>query len=186
MPGTAAQLDQRLAVPEPREMAEVPARSEMAGALARSLLAAVVRHHSDGNAYLSRSRGTWRAFRGLPSQVGAVRQFAGTVTGGHPAADDAILFASELATNAITHTASGREGGRFQVQVTVTGRHVAVVVTDQGGTSEPGTADAGPDGESGRGLEIVQGLAAAWAVYGDSGGRTFIAIAGPRTATDER
>ena len=51
---------------------------------------------------------------------------------GFPAADDAILLISELATNACLYSASGDLGGAFTVRIERFGGHVRVEVEDQG------------------------------------------------------
>ena len=57
-----------------------------------------------------------RVFPGHPDQVRQARRFVARALDGCPAADDAVLGVSELASNAIQHTRSGK-GGRFQVLV---------------------------------------------------------------------
>lgn len=64
--------------------------------------------------------------------------------GDHPALNEAVLVASELATNAITHSASGHDGGMFMIHLTaISSDHVAILVTDQGGHGEPAAQHAG-------------------------------------------
>ena len=57
-----------------------------------------------------------RVFPGHPDQVRQARRFVARALDGCPAADDAVLGVSELASNAVQHTRSG-QGGRFQVLV---------------------------------------------------------------------
>src|SRR5450432_4011311 len=57
-----------------------------------------------------------RVFAGLPGQVAMARDFVRRVLGPVPVADEAALLVSELCTNALLHTASGRRG-RFVVVV---------------------------------------------------------------------
>jgi len=83
-------------------------------------------------------------------------------------AEDATLLLSELATNALAHSASGR-GGTFTVTVFHRSGDVRVEVADQGGLWLPGTAG---DEVHGRGLVIVSSLARAWGITGDESGRT--------------
>jgi anti-sigma regulatory factor (Ser/Thr protein kinase) len=104
-----------------------------------------------------------RVFPGRPYQVAQARRFVGRVLSGCPVADDALLCASELASNAIRHTRTG-SSGKFQV---VVGRGIAsvcVAVLDDGSdtTPTPTPGQAGRLAESGHGLLAVQALAARW------------------------
>ena len=51
-----------------------------------------------------------------------------------------LVLVSEVASNAVKHTASG-DGGAFEVAVSVHGNSVRVEVGDQGGASEPRLAE---------------------------------------------
>jgi anti-sigma regulatory factor (Ser/Thr protein kinase) len=83
--------------------------------------------------------------------------------------EDAVVIASELATNAIRHgtpAATGdakvdREGGRVELSWCLQASRLICVVTDQTGTP-PALAAGGPEAESGHGLQIVGALAVAW------------------------
>jgi anti-sigma regulatory factor (Ser/Thr protein kinase) len=83
---------------------------------------------------------------------------------GHFALRDAELCVSELLSNAIKHTASGRRGAEVRVELTVTHRSVRGEVVDEGGAATVPHLRAGPGGlrESGRGPWIVAGLSADW------------------------
>jgi serine/threonine-protein kinase RsbW len=107
-------------------------------------------------------------FPGTPEHVGRVRQWLRANLGACPAVDDAILLASELVTNALEHSASGR-GGSFVVAVHHRSADIRVEVTDQGGRWVPGDAN---DGLHGRGLIIVGTVARAWGITGDNSART--------------
>jgi two-component sensor histidine kinase len=74
---------------------------------------------------------------------------------------------SELATNALAHSTSGR-GGSFTVTVIHRAGDVRVEVADQGGTWAPGASGRT---ESGRGLLVVFTLARACGITGDDSGR---------------
>ena len=101
-----------------------------------------------------------RLFAGTGTQVSAVRDFVRVGFATHAASDDAVLVASELAANSIVHSASGQDGGMFMVHLAeLDGYHVAIIVTDQGGSGVPRNRQAGPDAESGRGLAVVRSLA---------------------------
>jgi histidine kinase-like protein len=83
--------------------------------------------------------------------------------------EDAVVIASELATNAIRHgtpaatgDATGEaESGRVELSWCLQASRLICVVTDQTGTP-PALAAGGPEAESGHGLQIVGALAVAW------------------------
>ena len=88
-----------------------------------------------------------------------------------PVADDLVLLASELVTNAILHSRSGHPARTFAVRATLyPGDYAWVEVTDQGGGW---TADEHDD-EHGRGLAIVAAIAGDgnWGIDGDAASRT--------------
>lgn len=98
---------------------------------------------------------------------------AGVVGDAFPVLDDVLVLVSEVTSNAVTHTASG-DGGAFEVAVMISGGTVRVEVGDQGAASEPGLAgDNRPEDvlTGGRGLRIVDTLAAKWGHAGDELGR---------------
>ena len=112
---------------------------------------------------------TARVFAGDAGQVRETRRFLAGVLDGCPAADDALLCVSELATNAVLHSRSGRPGGRFTVRATRQAGSVRVEVTDEGG---PWRREREADGQSGRGLLIVGELASRWGREDGAGRRT--------------
>jgi hypothetical protein len=83
--------------------------------------------------------------------------------------EDAVVIASELATNAIRHgtpaatgdAASGSATGRIELSWCLQASRLICVVTDQTGTP-PALVASGPEAESGHGLQIVGALAVAW------------------------
>lgn len=111
-----------------------------------------------------------RVFAGSPHQVRHVRHFVGQVIARCPVSDDVVLLASELATNAIVHTASGM-GGTFAVAVSRTADCVRVEVTDGGSAKTPTAHRDGSSGEAGRGLRLVEEIAARWGYSGGQHGR---------------
>ncbi|HUZ53626.1 MAG TPA: ATP-binding protein, partial [Streptosporangiaceae bacterium] len=100
-------------------------------------------------------------------QVAAARQFIREALGSQPCTADAVLLASELATNAVLHTASGGGGG-FGVAVHQVPALVRVEVTDGGSPAVPTAAGASGArlAPSGRGLLLVEQLAARWGYRG--------------------
>ncbi len=78
--------------------------------------------------------GMWfaQAFPGSPEQVGNVRRAIRFYLGSCPASDDVTLAVSELATNAIVHSRSGR-GGTFVVRAELHPAWVWIEVEDAGG-----------------------------------------------------
>jgi anti-sigma regulatory factor (Ser/Thr protein kinase) len=104
-----------------------------------------------------------RVFPGRPDQVRQARRFVARALAGCPAADDAVLCVSELASNAIQHTRSG-QGGRFQVLVWRGRASACVAVIDDGAPHGPAARTPGPAdlAESGHGLRVVSDLAATW------------------------
>src|SRR5580704_7047288 len=99
-----------------------------------------------------------RAFPGSPRQVGAARRFVAALLDGSPFCDDAVIVVSELFTNAVRHTDSGKPGGLVVVQISRWLLGVRVAVTDQGSGQRPVIRDPGlcPGlSESGHGLYLV-------------------------------
>ena len=108
-----------------------------------------------------------RVFPGVRDQVARARLFVGDVLDGCPVADDAVLLTSELVTNAIAHTASGR-GGKVIVTVYRADTRVRVDVLDDGSDQVPVVHPVGEARESGFGLGLVELMADRW---GHCGGR---------------
>ncbi|MEU4235375.1 ATP-binding protein [Nonomuraea sp. NPDC026600] len=111
-----------------------------------------------------------QAFPGQADQIGAARRWVLEhlpLPDDDPRAHDIALVASELATNAVMHSASGCPAGRFALQIEVEGDS-----TDQAGALGLTCIDMGPalvsmprgEGEGGRGLALVQELADAYDV----------------------
>jgi anti-sigma regulatory factor (Ser/Thr protein kinase) len=98
---------------------------------------------------------------GTPRAVGAVRRCFRDLLGPyHPALDDVQLCLSEIMTNALRHTTSGR-GGHIRVEAAISTQEIRVEITDDGGAeTEPGIVP--PRGESGRGLTLVRETADDW------------------------
>jgi anti-sigma regulatory factor (Ser/Thr protein kinase) len=113
-----------------------------------------------------------RDYPGTVSQAAHVRADLAKIAAEFPDADDLILLASELVTNATIHSRSAQPGGTFTVCVYLyPGDYAWVEVTDQGGEwTEPDT----DDDEHGRGLALVAAIAGPgnWGIDGSPACRT--------------
>jgi len=111
-------------------------------------------------------------FTGRAAEVGRAREFVRSVLGvDWPELDDVLLLVSEIASNAVRHTASADEGGSFTLTITVSTGTVRVEVADSGSSSAPRLQPDQDDLTSGRGLRIVDTLASCWGHTGDELGR---------------
>jgi anti-sigma regulatory factor (Ser/Thr protein kinase) len=102
-----------------------------------------------------------------PRQVGIARAaLAGWLDGGPQ--DEAILVASEFATNAVLHSAS-RHGGAFTLRAEVSRGRLRIEVEDAGGPWRDGPRDDGRP----HGFDVVAAIAGAgnWGIDGDDRGR---------------
>jgi serine/threonine-protein kinase RsbW len=93
---------------------------------------------------------------------------------GHARTDDALLLVTELVTNAVRHSDSGRySGGRISVTVAHHDGTLHIGVIDAGSTGhQPRLCpDVSPDSGGGRGLWLVQELATDWGWYDTLSGR---------------
>ncbi|GAA3442431.1 ATP-binding protein [Planomonospora venezuelensis] len=113
-----------------------------------------------------------REFPGVPASVSEARawareQLAGRVSG--DTLDVALLLLSEVFTNSVVHSDSGRlPGGSVTVYLgALDGLAHVEVIDDGSATTMPFLRAAAPDGESGRGLALVDLLAARWSVHHD-------------------
>jgi anti-sigma regulatory factor (Ser/Thr protein kinase) len=113
-----------------------------------------------------------REFHGKADQIRLVRAFAAHLLPDFPSLDELLLVLDELAVNAVRHTRSGHDGGRFTVEISMDVAGVIVYVTDQGGPDEPHLRDITDLAEGGRGLLTVEALATTWSCTGDARGRT--------------
>jgi serine/threonine-protein kinase RsbW len=103
-----------------------------------------------------------RAFAGQADQVAQARRFVEGALAGCPALPDVVLLTSELATNSVQHSATGR-GGAFIVAISHGPGRVKVTVTDGGSATHPAvTPEAAELAVSGRGLLLVDVLADSW------------------------
>jgi anti-sigma regulatory factor (Ser/Thr protein kinase) len=97
---------------------------------------------------------TWyqRTFHGRPEQVSRVRREIAAHLEDCPAAADVVLIASELAANAVTHSAS--QGEFFTVRCQAYPGYVWVECADLGGEWH-----CKPPDDSPHGLDIINALA---------------------------
>jgi anti-sigma regulatory factor (Ser/Thr protein kinase) len=110
----------------------------------------------------------WRfrqSFPGTADQVAATRRFVSRALAGCRAVADAVLLTSELATNAVQHSASG-QGGNLAVVISHVQDRVRVAVSDNGSASHPTVATEDGLATSGRGLILVDALADRWGYAG--------------------
>jgi anti-sigma regulatory factor (Ser/Thr protein kinase) len=79
---------------------------------------------------------------------------------------------SELVTNAVAHSESGR-GGVIKLRLAVIEERVRVEVSDQGSrVSRPRVASNSVDTEHGNGLKIVRAVSSRWGVHTTTQGTT--------------
>lgn len=116
-------------------------------------------------------RPSWRALRARPESVRQAREFASTAVFGL-AYDpyEVALVASEVVTNAVRAACALRawpdDTWPIGVEMTATARYAHLVVTDPDHRPLGGVDESGPIAERGRGLTIVDRLAAArWVAY---------------------
>jgi len=85
---------------------------------------------------------------GTPAAVAVARQLTREALTGCPRADDLVLTVSELASNAVIHSASG-QGGTFTIRLRTAPGRVRVEISDDGPAARPSPA------RNGWGLAIV-------------------------------
>ena len=110
-----------------------------------------------------------RVFPGEARELAALRRFLAVLLPECTARDDVMCVATELGSNAIRHTASGRDGW-FAVEIVWDAAAVHVAVGDGGAPSGPRLVED-PRQEGGRGLLLVRGLSRTCGVCGDQRGR---------------
>ncbi|MFC5831027.1 ATP-binding protein [Nonomuraea insulae] len=125
--------------------------------------------HIDAMIDLSPGGLIWRrTFAGTPGQIPEARRFARYLLTDSPHQDDAELIVSELATNALRHTSSGRPGGTFIVEIsrTITTATIAVYDCGWGGVPRFGIPQR-TSARHRRGLAIVEATAHRTGYEGD-------------------
>ncbi len=120
-----------------------------------------------------------RSFPGTAAHAQAARRFTDGLLMGSPLREDAIVVLSELFTNAVVHTESGKPGGLVTVQISRWRHGVQITVTDQGSGGAPAVCEpCGEPAEGGNGLFLVSCLASRLD-WGEAGaGRTICAMLG--------
>jgi len=107
-------------------------------------------------------------YPGCPAEVGLARAEVARYLRGCPVVDDAILIVSELATNAVTHSASGQRDF-FTVRAEWHDTYVFLEVEDAGGEWRLHPSD--PDRP--HGLQMIEALTGieGWGIDGSPLGR---------------
>jgi anti-sigma regulatory factor (Ser/Thr protein kinase) len=108
---------------------------------------------------------------GRPERVEVARAFAAAVLGQHPVGETAVFLLSELVTNSVRHSASGLPGRTVTVTVVAADEVIRVEVRP-GGVTVPALRPGESSLEGGgRGLYLVDCLAARWG-FEQAGGHT--------------
>jgi hypothetical protein len=117
------------------------------------------------------------SFPGRRDQVRLVRGMFAVFFDGCPGADDAILLASELAANAVAHSASGQPGGTLTVRAEVCpGVYLSAEVEDQGSAWDGNISAAEPP----HGLFLLRALSADCGIrHGEDGWVTWFTVPSP-------
>jgi anti-sigma regulatory factor (Ser/Thr protein kinase) len=111
-----------------------------------------------------------RVFPGQAAQLRPMRSWVESLLPDCPARDAVITVASELAGNAVLHTASKDPGNTFLAVISWRPQAVRVAVADGGAATAPRMI-SDPDGEDGRGLMMVAALSVRTGVSGNERGR---------------
>jgi anti-sigma regulatory factor (Ser/Thr protein kinase) len=115
-----------------------------------------------------------KRFAGRSDQVAAARRFVlGLLGRDSGLGETARLLVSEAATNAVLHSASGEEGGSFEIRCRLARERLRVEVHDAGAPQSPRRRVHQLDALTGRGLELVDALSARWGWSGGSSGRVL-------------
>ncbi len=110
---------------------------------------------------------------GRTRSVAEARAFvARTLGAAHPCAYEAVLLCSELVTNAVLHSESGRPGGSVTVVVLRLPGAVRVEVVDNGSVRSTPVVKAEVYEPHGHGLFLVDQLAENWGYTRDEVGTT--------------
>jgi anti-sigma regulatory factor (Ser/Thr protein kinase) len=112
-------------------------------------------------------------FPAREDQLARVRQVVRAAAGGHYERDIIVLFANELAANAILHSGS-RLIGVIVARTAEGGLRVAVYDQHRTGFPHPhgracGRGDIDDESEHGRGLRLIETLATRWGIVREPG-----------------
>jgi anti-sigma regulatory factor (Ser/Thr protein kinase) len=108
-----------------------------------------------------------------PEMVGAARSFVAKALGEtDPAADVAVLLASEIVTNAVLHSNSRRAGGTVTITALETDGGVRIEVADEGSQRSIPQVKGQGCVSGGHGLLLVQTLADQWGYLRHDSGTT--------------
>lgn len=127
-------------------------------------------------------------FAGLACSVATVRAWARDLLNGRVAdttLDDVVLLLSEVVTNSVVHSDSGRTtGGSVTVCLGLGGGMIhAEVIDDGSATSLPFVRATDSDSDGGRGLLLVETMATAWGTHHDPEAGTAVWFHLPTTET---
>jgi anti-sigma regulatory factor (Ser/Thr protein kinase) len=104
----------------------------------------------------------WRIVDASPRHARQIRHWISSAISSHPCpadAEEAALVADELFANAVLH---GPRGGRVLAGYCLWRHGARIVVADGGGPGVPRLRPAATSAEGGRGLHLVDELAARW------------------------
>jgi anti-sigma regulatory factor (Ser/Thr protein kinase) len=110
-------------------------------------------------------------FPGRTDSVRLARDFVAEHLGDDPGAEMAVLLTSEAVTNSMLHSRSG-DGGKVTVVLVELPGAIRIEVVDDGGPTVPTLGDDDPLGTGGRGLRLIDQLAADWSYFIDDAGLT--------------
>lgn len=112
-----------------------------------------------------------RAFAAVPGEVREARRWLRTLLGDR--CPDARVCLSEIFTNSVRHSRSGRRREAVSVTVLEVGHRIRVEVSDAGGDTEPRLLAHDEDAVDGRGLRLVDELTGGrWGSRSDERHRT--------------
>lgn len=100
-----------------------------------------------------------------PRSVAMARGFVARLLADEPDAGTTVLLASELVANSVMHSDSGRTGAPVSLAVLTIAGGLRIEVADQGGATVPLIREPSELVPGGRGLRLVDALAARWGFY---------------------
>jgi anti-sigma regulatory factor (Ser/Thr protein kinase) len=107
----------------------------------------------------------WQVFDSDPRHGRQIREWISSAFSGHDCpvdAADGAMVVTELYSNAVRH---GPAGGRVLVGYCLWHDGARLVVCDAGGSGAPRLVHVGDLAEGGRGLHVVEALAARWGTF---------------------